>query len=463
MRVRSKTAPAGKGCEVILKFRSGFTALMCAVALTASSCGLSGKITEITDESTAPTEASESLVVNGPAAYGLSNDLEGSVYDEPFSSYTYDFSSYGSNYMITVVPDEKRTGLELTIEDNEFGYSKFSVIPPNGYMVGLPYSQKDAGRVCTVIKSQQDPYGYEYLPDLLKIDFYLMEFEDESLPYSVSRLYSIKDGVFTEVEVYNTAPPESDDEKDAGETAIEGRSMEIDRENYPDPMDYIPESDLYQTSSDTFMPEPSVTVLNDGSLETEIITYTLNPNDMTMRREKQECTPDNLLYYGYAAHAAAGYIYQYFVTSSLNVADDKNYVKVPAAADGEDKYFFKVDDPRFSTKAELEAYVSRYFDEKMVKQMFLKAPQQYRDIDGELYTLLGDGGVNEELGKLIITGWSESENEDGSGSIITYSTKQEKYNSEHTLEGYIDGGDFVIEVKENGDFIVKEYRYPTEK
>ena len=45
----------------------------------------------------------------------------------------------------------------------------------------------------------------------------------------------------------------------------------------------------------------------------------------------------------------------------------------------------------------------KYFDEKIVSEMFLKAPQQYRDIGGELYTILGDGGLNDELGKLTIT------------------------------------------------------------
>ncbi len=460
MREWSEPAPWERSVESILKLRSSFAALMCAAALTVSSCGLPEGITELTEETTFPSEASENLVVNGPAAYGLSNDLEGAAYDEPFSSYTYDFSSFENNYMITVVPDEKRTGLELTIEDNEFGYSKFSVIPPDGYMVGLPYSQQFASRVCTVIKSEEGD-GQGYLPDLLKIDFYLMEFEDESLPYSVSRLYSIKDGIFTEIEVYNTEPPELDETADTSETGAEaavyaGRSMDIDPENYLEPMDYIPESELYQTTTNTFMPEPKVTVLEDGSLETEIITYTMNSNDMTMRREKQDCTPDNTLYYGYAAYAEAKYIYQYFATSNLNVADDKSYVKVPAADGGEDKYFFKVDDSRFSTKAELEEYVSRRFDEQLVKQMFLKAPQQYRDIDGALYTLLGDGGVNEELGKLTITSYETEDN------IITYHTKQEKYNSEQTLDGYVNGGDFVIEVKDDGGFIVKEYRYPME-
>ena len=86
--------------------------------------------------------------------------------------------------------------------------------------------------------------------------------------------------------------------------------------------------------------------------------------------------------------------------------------------------------------------------------MFLKSPQQYRDIGGELYTILGDGGINEELGKLTFTSCDIKDN------TVTYHTKQEKFNSDHMLDGYVDGGDFVIEVSGGNDFIVKQYRYP---
>ena len=63
------------------------------------------------------------------------------------------------------------------------------------------YSQEYASQVCTVIKSSDDINTY---PDLLKIDFYLSNFEDESLPYTVSRLYSILNNQLVEVEVYDT-------------------------------------------------------------------------------------------------------------------------------------------------------------------------------------------------------------------------------------------------------------------
>ena len=445
-----------------IKFRAAaFLLAFSAAALSFASCSTeNGNISQITDiAETVPAGNSEQLVRNAPTAYALANNFDGGAADEPFSSYTYDFSVYGSNYMITVTPDENGTGLTLTVEDNQFGFSKFSVTPPDNYMVNLPYSQQYASQVCTVIKSSSEENSD--IPDLLKIDFFLMNFDDESLPYSVSRLYSILNGNLVEVEVYNTEGDSGDGE---GESAADETSAGVMTRNVQekkasdvlDRMNYIPESDLYRTESLKFMPEPIVTVNEDGSLSTEIITYTLNPNDMTMRRARETWTDvkDNPLYYGYAAHAIAGNIYKYFISTNLNVSDYENYVEVAAADDSDSRYFFKVDDPRFSTLTELRNYTLKYFDEKIVNEMFLKSPQQYRDIGGELYTILGDGGINEELGKLTFTSCDIKDN------TVTYHTKQEKFNSDHMLDGYVDGGDFVIEVSGGNDFIVKQYRYP---
>ena len=369
-------------------------------------------------------EKPENFVRSNTSAIGYS--LEVPVENTPFESYTYDFTAYNNNYMITVAPDEKTTGLVLTVEDNTFGFTTINVTPPGGYVVYLPYSQEYASSVCTIIRSAD-----EECPDLMKIDFYLADFSDDRLPYVVSRLYSILDNRLVEVEVYDTS---ADD---------------LAR------LDYIPESILYQTEPLKFMPEPVVTLNDDGSFTANIVTYTLNPHDMTMRRAYEDCSIDDPLYYGYAAHAIAGNIYQYFVVTSLNVSDYTEYVEVEVPGEDMSRYFFKVDDPRFSTVQELRDYVSGYFSDDMVTEMFRSAPQKYRDIDGELYTILGDGGVNETLGKLTITDWKAE------GDRITYYTRQEKYNDNHEMTGYVDGGDFVITTRPDGSFIVEEYRYPT--
>ena len=393
---------------------------------------------------------------------GVGNSFDEYVESEPFTSYSYDFTVYDSNYMITAAPDETREGLTLTVEDNTFGFSTFHVAPPVNYSVVLPYSQEYASQVCTVIKSSDEWNNY---PDLLKIDFYLSNFEDESLPYAVSRFYSILGNQLVEVEVYDTTgifnevtaavaetPIEAEEEKFTEEEIA--NAVTADAEEYFERLDYIPEIYLYQTEPLKFMPEPTIAINDEtGQLSAEVVTYTLNPDDMTMRRAFEPVSESNV-YFGYAAHAVAGNIYQYFIATSLNVADYENYIEISAEGEEQSRYFFKVDDPRFHTVQELRDYVSKYFSEELVDYMFANAPQKYRDIDGELYTILGDGGYNETLGKLTITDFVWQDN------TITYHTKQEKFNENHEMS-YIDGGDFVIELRDDGSVIVTKYRYPS--
>lgn len=418
-----------------------------ALCLQLSGCAVE-EAAEVIQETTAEAVPAEQNLVRSKTAVG--NSFDEYVESEPFTSYSYDFTVYDSNYMITAAPDETREGLTLTVEDNTFGFSTFHVAPPANYSVALPYSQEYASQVCTVIKSSDDTNTY---PDLLKIDFYLSNFEDESLPYTVSRLYSILNNRLVEVEVYDTTGAFKKETAAAADTAKSAGDEAVPTVEYFERLDYIPESYLYQTEPLKFMPEPTINVTDDGQIFATVVTYTLNPDDMTMRREYEALSTDNV-YFGYMAHAVAGYIYQYFIATSLNVADYENYIEIPAEGEEQSRYYFKVDDPRFHTVQELRDYVSKYFSEELTDYMFANAPQRYRDIDGELYTILGDGGVNDSLGKLTITDFVRQ------GDVITYHTKQEKFNENHEMS-YIHGGDFVIEIKDDGSFIVTKYRYPS--
>lgn len=445
-------------CERSVNGTKKLTAFM--LLLAASVSGFAGCMADKPDVVT----NSESLIVSETVPDNVVRSKSAEVGDlfepaeEPFSLYTYDFAAYGSKYLITVTPDEKGTGLTLSVEDNSFGFSEFSVEPPAGYVVVMPYSQEYASEVCTVIRSSGENAE---VPDLLKIDFYLAVFDDESLPYSVSRFYSILNGSLVEVEVYDTT---GEYEPETAEVmALDAAPMALSEEKaksgteYLSEMDYIPDSSLYRTEEFKFMPAPSVTQYDDGSLGVNVVTYTLNPHDMTMRRQNEDCSLEtNPLYYGYSVYARAGDIYKYFTMTSLNVTDYENYVEVK---NGDSSlYFFKVDDPRFHTVQELRDYVSRWFSADIVEEMFRSAPQQYRDIDGELYTVLGDGGIDETLGRLTITDWQIEETD--SKKTITYHTKQEKYNELHEMTGYVDGGDFVVETSGDGtDFLITKYRY----
>ncbi|MDE6596609.1 MAG: hypothetical protein K2K44_11470 [Oscillospiraceae bacterium] len=434
--------------------------LAAALTILAVCFSLSGCVAEEAAEviqETVSTEAvpAEQNLVRSKTAVG--NSFDEYIESEPFTSYSYDFTVYDSNYMITAAPDETMEGLTLTVEDNTFGFSTFHVAPPANYSVALPYSQEYASQVCTVIKSSDEWNNY---PDLLKIDFYLSNFEEDSLPYTVSRLYSILGNRLVEVEVYDTTGLFDEATAVVTETPTEAEKAKLaDEEAVPaveyfEKLDYIPESYLYQTEPLKFMPAPAIAINDEtGQLSAEVVTYTLNPDDMTMRRAFEPVSTDTV-YFGYAAHAVAGYIYQYFIATSLNVTDYENYIEIPSESEEQSRYFFKVDDPRFHTVQELRDYVSKYFSEELTDYMFANAPQKYRDIDGELYTILGDGGYNETLGKLTITDFVRQDN------VITYHTKQEKFNENHEMS-YIDGGDFIIELRDDGSFIVTKYRYPS--
>ena len=438
----------GKGDAAFVKKHLAAAMTIIALCVSLSGC-VAEEAAEVIQETvlTEAVPAEQNLV---RSKTGVGNSFDEYIESEPFTSYTYDFTVYDSNYMITAAPDETMEGLTLTVEDNTFGFSTFHVAPPVNYSVALPYSQEYASQVCSVIKSSDDTSTY---PDLLKIDFYLSNFEEDSLPYTVSRLYSILGNQLVEVEVYDTTGAFAETADTAVNTVKLAEDEAVPTAEYFEKLDYIPESYLYQTEPLKFMPAPEVYEDSTGRLSANVVTYTLNPDDMTMRRAYEAVSTDNV-YYGYMAHAIAGNIYQYFIATSLNVADYENYIEIPTEGEEQSRYFFKVDDPRFHTVQELRDYVSGYFSEELVDYMFANAPQKYRDIDGELYTILGDGGYNETLGKLTITDFVWQDN------IITYHTKQEKFNENYEMS-YIDGGDFVIEFKDDGSFIVTKYRYPS--
>ena len=431
-------------------------AILTACCTLFACCAL-GNSSEISSETKPTEEAAMNMVRSNPAAIGLS--LEDAVDSVPFTSYTYDFSVYENNFMITAAPDETRTGLVLTIENNNFEYSTFNVYPPEGYAVYLPYSQTDAASVCTVIRGTEGAYE---LPDLLKIDFYLADSDNESLPYTVSRMYTIADnGELIQIKVLGK-PQEAADEYAVAAYSI-GFKEDNDTADELVPLSYIPESSIYRAepmNPQKFMAAPIVTANDDGSFDVKIITYELNADCTEMSYREEECTPDNPIYFGYAAHAIAGEIYKYFKDTSFNVSDYENYVEIPSANGDSSQYFFKVDDPRFSTVQELRQFAEKYFAKNIVDEMFLSAPQQYRDIDGALYTIVGDSGRDETLGKLIFTGEIE---EDLTTDVknFSYYTRQEKFDENHELTGYIDGGKFSVEFT-GGDpgFLITQYRYP---
>lgn len=417
--------------SVLVCVLSAMLLASCSAETASSSAGSTAPETYSADTGT--NEASidtheDDLIRNGLGAVYQAGDEGSAVYDpEEFSSYTTEFSDAENKYMITIELNAAKTAFELTLEDSSFEFSTFEITAPENYTLNIPFSQDSASTVCSLIKNTVDDTS---VPDILSFTFYLNNFDDESLAYSVKKFYSVKDGKICEIKLYDNTSGTSE------------------------PLEYCSDFTLYHTEPLRFMPAPVVSYDENQNASVNLSVYDFDPDEMTFTKNTVDTSFENSpLYYGYAAYATANDIAAYFTTTSLNVSDYENYVEVPSVSNSEiNDYFFKVDDPRFTTVDELKEFTRKYFSEKLVTDMFLNAPQKYRDIDGSLYTIVGDGGMDFTLGQITITDYSENGNE------ITYHTKQEKFNDDGDFVDFIDGGDFVIERDPSNDtFKVTKY------
>lgn len=346
---------------------------------------------------------------------------------DAFSSYTFSLNGGENNYMITVSAANNDSELKIITEDSSFNYSEYTLTAPENYILDIPYSQEYASSVCSVLTNTADD---QVVPDVVQFLFYLDNFDTgEELPYTVKRLYSVKNGEFTELKVYDA----------------DGNKM-----------DYIPEYTLLRTEGTVFMPTPTVTFDDNGAASVDLTVYDFDTNGFTLKKRVQSADFEtDKLYYGYAAKAVADDIARYFTTTSLNVSDYENYVQLDSLnSDGTSFMFYFVDDPRFKTVAELESFVKKYFDAKTTGEMFINAPQRYRDVDGKLCTVVGDAGIP-YIGNITITGYNYNEKT----GTITYKTKAERFDEEGKFVEFIDGGDFSLEVNTNDQsFRITQYK-----
>lgn len=387
---------------------------------------------ETTAEVSVSPRSTETSADIAPAS--VSPDTELFDTTAQFSSYTFSVSDSENNYMITISASEDESSFKIITEDNAFNYSEFTLKAPENYEIVIPYTQDMASNVCDILKNTADDTS---LPDIIQFTFYLNNFDtQEELPYTVKKLYSVKNGEFTEISLFD----------------ISGESL-----------DYISEYTLLRTEGRVFMPVPDVSFDEDGSYSLEIDVYDFDENELTLKKRIQSTdfyssaddTHDNMLYYGYAAKAVADNIAKYFTTSSLNISDYSNIVEVPSLnSDGASTYYFYVDDPRFSTKAELESFVKLYFDAKTTDEMFVNAPQKYCDIDGKLCTVVGDAGLS-YIGNTTITSYIYNDKD----NTITYKTKAERYDDMGRFYEFVDSGDFTLSIDPNtSSFKITQYK-----
>lgn len=412
--------------------------LLAAALCACSSSGGEENVTVIQAE-TSLTEADDEAPAGRAALLYSAADDETAYTPDPFSSYSFDYSDGENKYMITVAINSTSDAFELTLEDSQFGFSTFEITAPQDYALNIPFSQESGSSVCKVLKNS---YKEKILPDILEFTFYLNNFDNEDSPYSVKKFYAVNNGQLSEITLI-------DSEMDRPDNAFD----DIIMNSAGSVMDYCTDFSLRNTEAGIFMPPPEVEFTEDGSAQVTIYNYCFDPDEMTMVKYRQPVDFDSdPLYFGYAAEAVADDIAKYFTTTSLNVEDYENYIEMPSVSNPDvNDYFFKVADERFPTLDKLKDFTRKYFSEKLVNEMFLNAPQKYRDIDGALYTIVGDGGMDFTLGDRLITGW------DINGNEITYHTKQEKFTEEGEFKEYIDSGDFVINLNADGTFLITKY------
>ncbi len=441
-----------------MKLRRTITAVSVCSALLLTACGTADDpdVTEplTTYVTSVSAPADENVVYNNQAAMANA-DGAARYAPEPFSSYTFDFSDGTNKYMVTVGLNSTGDAFNLTLEDSNFGFSQYCITAPENYTLNIPCSQEEASSVCSVIKNTIDDTP---VPDILEFTFYLNNFEDESLPYSVMKYYSVKNDELCEIELYDTEKVTEVTVPGGGAAAFSRAAVDLFALGAPSKLEYCTDGTLLHTEPLVFMPYPDVSIDKDKNggwtVNADIYVYRFDPVKMTMKKELQPSSyKESPLYFGYKAHAVADYIARYFTVASLNVSDYNNYVELPSVNSDTNDYYFKVDDPRFGTVDELKDFVRCFFTEKLVSDMFINAPQKYRDIDGSLYTIVGDGGYDFTLGKLTITDYKADK------TSVTYHTKQEKFNDEGKFVNYIDGGDFSVELKDDGSIFITQYRF----
>ncbi len=359
--------------------------------------------------------------------------------EEGFSSYTAEITDGKENYLLTVTAVDGV--LSACLENNRYESEECSIEPPEGFRAMLPHTQSAARDVCRIITNDMDPSAV--IPDIVQFSF-------TDGTEQVCRFCTISDGKLTGVKLLDTDTP--------GEK--------------PEEVPYLTRSSLYHSEADKFITsivvDESAGIVPDIKDMVKIHTVRFDPAENTLTGRYERLTEDNLLYFGYAYWGLANNAAVHFTETPFSTGD--TFIEMPDdnSPDGA-LYYYHVDDPRFSTTSDLMKYLRTIFTDDIANTLFTKAPQKYRDINGELCTLTGTSVHNSTLGMLTFTSYARSQD----GDSVIYYARQEKYDEDGALTGYVNGGEFRITRQsewvydeeddryfEQHSYIVSSYRYP---
>lgn len=403
------------------------------------------EVTETSDETS--SDASSEPVVGAQAAVMSIDPLTADT--EPFTSYTFTYSDIQDNYLVTISPGEYRdiynngaqmlpVSAMLTCEDKNFASQTIEATAPEGYYLAFPLSADGAYTACNIIKNDCETGSIDItsVPQLIELNFWLYDYDDcaeEERPYCVSKFYAVHEGKLSEVKMIDNTKQESE------------------------VLPYCP-VDMLHTEPLKLMETPVPEVTANG-VSLQIYTYTYDIAENTLTRNVEPPVQDNMLYFGYYYYYRAMEIAYYMYQTTPPVEDYENYIETEVASGDSTTtvMYFAISDPRFSTYEELYNYLMSIFSQRITEDMLAAAPMQYKDIDGKLYGILGDGGYNINLGPVTFTGYEISED----GQSITFHTRQLTRDDNGAETGYTDGGDFVLTANpDKNGYIVTKFRYP---
>ena len=361
--------------------------------------------------------------------------------DDAFSEYNLELKGAKENYMAIIRRGEFDDEISVTLENNQYQSSSFVITAPSGYEPFFPYTQAQASTIVNVISNDITD---DYIPDIIQFTFYVTQEEIDKgsdLSYSVSRMYTIdENGELREITIKADDSEGADTEKDIS--------------------DILDQVHLYHTEPDKFIYEMVVDDTNvydeNGELKPigDRVTLKTLTFDYSVVAGEAEISEDDPLYFGYAYWAAANTEAQYFIMTTFNITDWENYVEKTNDATGSSEYYFKIDDSRFKSVDDLLPYLENVFTASTAERIFNDAPQKYCDINGSLYGIAGDGGMDFTLGTLTFT------DVEVLSDRMIFRSRQEKYTEDGDPVGYTDGGNFVITKQPDGSWRVSQYRYP---
>jgi hypothetical protein len=328
------------------------TALFAAAGVLCVSCS-SKPPGSVSDTQAIITQANNVLINSNAEPLPQTAAAQYGVFDGSSAlgeGYTFEFGSFGDNYVITASASDDGTVVHFTVEDNDYNSTTYALPAPIGYFAA-PVTEKN----CIVTKA---PRTNPDVPDLLQITF-----AAESGESPAALFYSINSRRLVPLELYTTIPYSLSE------------------------MPFCSDTVLIRTEDYKFMPPPAAVWDENGLPVMSIYTYTFDPNRMTFTKAAEAVTPENSLYYAYSALGSAEDIVSMYTTKNLATQSDTDFISVKNTETGENEHYFKINDPRFGNTEQLLSFTNRYFSSEITDSLFASAPQKYRDIDGSLYAV----------------------------------------------------------------------------